>query len=122
MTTVSTRAPLPYLSLPARVFRWVASSTTSGYPPLAQVPVAERGHVGVQLGADPGDLGFGDPQRGYQVVNLAGRHAVHAGLHHRGVHRDIGTHRIRINGTNCEVGNNRLTAECARQSSSNSRM
>jgi GNAT superfamily N-acetyltransferase len=27
-----------------------------------------------------------------------------------GVHRDIGAHRIRINGTNCKVGNNRPAA------------
>jgi hypothetical protein len=64
---------------------------------------------------DPRDLGLGDPQRGDQVVNLAGRHAVHAGLHHHGVQPDIGAHHIAINGTYYKVGNNRPTAGCARQ-------
>jgi hypothetical protein len=90
--------------------------------PLAQVPDIERGRVGVQVGTDPGDLGLGDPQRGDQVVNLAGQHAVRAGLRHHGVQPDIGAHHIRINGTHYKVGNNRPTAGCARQSSSNSRM
>jgi hypothetical protein len=53
---------------------------------LGQGAVAEGGHLGVQVGADPGDLGLGDAgvgaQRADQVVDLAGAHAVQVGLHH----------------------------------------
>ncbi len=85
----TTRAPLPYLSPPTRSLQYVASRNTYGERLLAQVAGVERGHVGVQLRADPRDLGLGDPrlgtQRGHQVVDLAGRDAVHVGLHHHRV-------------------------------------
>jgi len=51
-----------------------------------QGPVAERGDLLVQAGADPRDLGPGDPgvgaQRLDQVIDLAGGDPVQVGLHH----------------------------------------
>jgi hypothetical protein len=56
-----------------------------------QRPAAERGHLIVQVGADPRHLALGDPRRDSegldQVVNLAGRHPVQVGLHD---HREQG--------------------------------
>jgi hypothetical protein len=50
-----------------------------------QRPVAERRHLGVQLGADPADLTLGDAAvraEGLdQVIDLAGGGAVQVGLH-----------------------------------------
>jgi hypothetical protein len=53
----------------------------------------EVGDLGVQLGADPGDLRLGDPsvhaQGLDQVVDLAGGGAVHIGLHDHCQQRSI---------------------------------
>ena len=58
---------------------------------LGQGPVAERTHLGVEVGADPRHLRLGDPgvrAEGLdQVVDLAGRDAVQVGLHHHGEQR-----------------------------------
>jgi hypothetical protein len=53
---------------------------------VAEGPGPEGGHLVVQAGADAADLALGDPrprpQGGHQVVDLAGGHPVHVGLHH----------------------------------------
>ncbi len=58
---------------------------------MAERPAPERVEVGVELRADPRHLALGDPrlkaQRPDQVVDLAGAHPVHVGLHH---HREQG--------------------------------
>ena len=58
---------------------------------LGQVPVGERRDLGVEVRADPGDLGLGDPgvrtQRLDQVIDLPHARAGHVGLHH---HREQG--------------------------------
>ena len=58
---------------------------------VVQRPGAERADDLVQAGADPRDLGLGDPgvdaQRLDQVVDAAGRDAVDVGLHHHRVQR-----------------------------------
>ncbi len=52
---------------------------------LGQAPVAERGHLGVEVGADSTDLGLGDPRIGTegldQVVDLPRAHTMQVGLH-----------------------------------------
>lgn len=57
-----------------------------GKPHLAQVAAGERADLQVGIGADPGDLGLGDPgvstQRLDQVVDLPGRDPVQISLHH----------------------------------------
>ena len=59
----------------------------------AEIAFAPGGDVGVELTADPADLGLGDAglntERGDQVVDLAGRDPFDPGLHHHGVQRDI---------------------------------
>jgi hypothetical protein len=58
-----------------------------------QRPVPKRANLGVQLGADPGDLGLGDAavdaQGTDQVVDLAGGGAMHVGLHHHRQQRPV---------------------------------
>lgn len=58
---------------------------------LAQAAVAERGDLGVQVGADPRRLGLGDPRDDAEsldpVVDLTGSRPVQIGLHH---HREQG--------------------------------
>jgi hypothetical protein len=53
---------------------------------LGQAAVAEGGGLGVEVGADPGDLGLGDAgigaQRPHQVIDLAGGDPVQVCLHH----------------------------------------
>ena len=55
---------------------------------VVQVPVAERRQFLVELGADAAHLGLGDPalhpERRHEIIDLAGRHAVHVGLHDHG--------------------------------------
>ena len=57
-----------------------------GVGDLGQGPVAECADLLVEVRADPGDLGLGDPgvstQCLDQVIDLAGRDAVQVGLHH----------------------------------------
>ena len=52
---------------------------------VVQAPLPELAHGHVELGADAADLALGHPgvdaQRHHQVVDLAGRHAVHERLH-----------------------------------------
>jgi hypothetical protein len=53
----------------------------------------ERLHVLVQHLAEPGDLALGDSvhaERTDQVVDLAGRDALHVGLHDHGLKRPLG--------------------------------
>jgi len=53
---------------------------------VVQATAAEGIEVPVELGADPADFAAGDARpdtEGFdQIVDLAGRHAVHVGLHH----------------------------------------
>jgi hypothetical protein len=58
---------------------------------MAQRPGPERFQELVELAADPGNFGLGDAgfetQRSNEIIDLAGRHAVHVSLHH---HREQG--------------------------------
>jgi hypothetical protein len=53
---------------------------------VAERSIAEGPDVLVELGADARDLGLGDAgvdaERAHQVVDLAGAHSMHVGLHH----------------------------------------
>ena len=55
---------------------------------VAKRPGPEGLELGVELSADPRDLGLGDPglepESGHEVVDLAGRDPVHVGLHDHG--------------------------------------
>jgi hypothetical protein len=68
-------------------------STRSRAQRSGQRASPERFEVPVQLAADPGHLRLGDPRRRPegldQVINLAGRHAMHVGLHDHRVERPI---------------------------------
>ncbi len=60
---------------------------------VIQRPLLERGQFLVQLAADAGDLGLGDPAvrtQGFdQVIDRAGRDTVHVCLHHHGEQRPV---------------------------------
>ena len=55
---------------------------------VVEGPVAEGLEIGVELGADAAHLALGDPRAHAQgldqVIDLAGAHAVHVGLHDHG--------------------------------------
>ncbi len=62
---------------------------------VGQRPVAEGGHLAVEVGADARDLAFGDPGLGAegfdQVVHASGGHPLQVGLHHHGEQRLVDT-------------------------------
>ena len=60
---------------------------------MAQRAGPERLEALIELGADAAHLGLGDPgleaERGDEVVDLAGAHAMHVGLHHHREQRPV---------------------------------
>ena len=55
---------------------------------LVEVAAGERANLSIEVGADPGQLGLGDPGIGAEcfdeVVDLPGRDTMQVGLHHHG--------------------------------------